>query len=34
MMRRSGIKIMAQLIGLIAPLMHVMILAINFFGVK
>ena len=27
MMRRSGIKIMAQLIGLIAPLMHVMILA-------
>ena len=29
MMRRSGIKIMAQLIGLIAPLMHVMILAIT-----
>ncbi|WP_157152191.1 ABC transporter ATP-binding protein [Brachyspira sp. SAP_772] len=28
-MRRSGIKIMAQLIGLIAPLMHVMILAIT-----
>ena len=26
-MRKSGIKIMAQLIGLIAPLMHVMILA-------
>ena len=28
-MRRSGIKIMAELIGLIAPLMHVMILAIT-----
>ena len=28
-MRKSGIKIMAQLIGLIAPLMHVMILAIT-----
>lgn len=28
-MRRRGIKIMAQLIGLIAPLMHVMILAIT-----
>lgn len=28
-MRRSGIKIMSQLIGLIAPLMHVMILAIT-----
>lgn len=28
-MRRSGIRIMAELIGLIAPLMHVMILAIT-----
>lgn len=28
-MRRSGIKIMAELIGLIAPLIHVMILAIT-----
>lgn len=28
-MRRSGIKIMAQLIGLVAPLIHVMILAIS-----
>ncbi|MEI0579375.1 ABC transporter ATP-binding protein [Brachyspira pilosicoli] len=28
-MRRSGIKIMAQLIGLIAPLIHIMILAIT-----
>ena len=27
-MRRSGIKIMAELIGLIAPLIHIMILAI------
>ena len=27
-MRRSGIKIMSELIGLIAPLIHIMILAI------